>query len=76
MRNARATGIKAFFGIIKFMNDVGNNVFEIYNDCPLNWPPAIDTKVFLYWKACSKNFFARDRNHQTQSHGDSNSVTL
>ncbi len=55
MRKAGTSGRDEFFGIIQGMKDVGNNVFEIFNACPLNWPPAIGTRVFLYWKPCSQN---------------------
>jgi PKD repeat protein len=55
MRNVDGTGLKEFFGIIKTMTDLGGGKFSIYNDCPLNWPPAIGTRVFLYYKRCTVN---------------------
>jgi hypothetical protein len=55
MRKAHTSGRDEFFGIIKSMTDLGGGLFEVYNDCPLNWPPQNGTRVFLYWKPCSNN---------------------
>ncbi len=52
----RRANPEQFRGIIKAMKDVGNNIFEIYNDCPFIWPPAIGERVFLYWKSCATNY--------------------
>ncbi len=55
MRKANTSGLDEFFGIIRSMSDLGNNQFSILNDCPLNWPPAVGTQVFIIFKSCSAN---------------------
>lgn len=45
-----------FRGIIKKMEDRGNNVFSVFNDCPFKWPPEIGERDFLYYKTCSQNY--------------------
>ena len=45
-----------FRGIIHAMEDRGNGVFSIFNDCPFKWPPDIGERVFLYYKSCSDNY--------------------
>jgi PKD repeat protein len=45
-----------FRGIIKRMEDLGNDTFSIFNDCPFEWPPDIGEEVFLIHKTCSNNF--------------------
>ena len=45
-----------FRGIIKKMEDRGNNVFSVFNDCPFKWPPEIGERDFLYYKTCAQNF--------------------
>jgi hypothetical protein len=45
-----------FRGIIKRMEDLGNNTFSIFNDCPFEWPPDIGEEIFIYYKTCAENF--------------------
>jgi chitodextrinase len=52
----RRANPEQFRGIIKRMISKGDNVFEIFNDCPYRWPPAIGEVDFLYYKTCDKNF--------------------
>lgn len=45
-----------FRGIIHAMEDRGNGVFSVFNDCPYKWPPDIGERVFLYYKTCAENY--------------------
>jgi chitodextrinase len=56
MRKANTSGLDEFFGIIRSMEDLGNNQFSILNDCPLNWPPVVGQQIFLIHKSCNNNF--------------------